>query len=136
MADERLLSVDEFLLTSIVTVMYDAPAMTAAEIAKRVSNTSVRKINRRSVEAILTPLAGVVAVAGVPPCHVIRLRRRRLLQRNTRWRLVVANAASPPDTSDAPVPAKPYRPTLSEGAAAPLTFREDAPPTTAVGKTA
>ena len=37
MADERLLSVDEYLLKLIVTVMYDRRPMTAAEIAKAVS---------------------------------------------------------------------------------------------------
>jgi hypothetical protein len=134
MADERLLSINEVLLKLIVTVMHDGRAMTAAEIAKAVSNANARKVDRRSVEAVLTPLVGgVVTLADVPPCQVIRQRRRGLLRRVTRWRLVEA-PASPPDTSEAPVPAWPYRPMLSGAAAATLTFREDEPPTNAIGK--
>jgi hypothetical protein len=134
MADERLLSIDEFLVKLIVTVMHDGRPMTAAEIAKAASKSSARKVDRRSVEKVLTPLAGaVVTVAGLPPRIVIRQRRRNLLQRTTRWRLVEA-PASPPDTSEAPVRAWPYPPTLSGAAAVPLTFRDDEPPTTAIGK--
>jgi hypothetical protein len=134
MADERLLSIDEFLLEQIVTVMHDGRAMTAAEIARAASTSSARKIDRRSVEKILMPLAGgVVTVSGVPPRMVLRRRRRRLLQQVTRWQLVEA-PASPPDTAGALVPAWPHPPTLSGAAAAPLTFRDDEPPTNAIGK--
>jgi hypothetical protein len=136
MKDERLLSIDEFLLKLIVAVMQDRGAMTAAEIARAASNQSRRKVDRRSVEAILKPLAGgVVTVAGSLPCQIIRMRRRGLLQRGTRWRLVEA-PASPPDSAGAPVPAWPFPPTLSGAAAANLTFREDEPPTNAIGKNA
>jgi hypothetical protein len=137
MADERLLGVDEFLLSLIVTVLYESPAMTAAEIAKAATIKRGRRVERRSVEAILRPLAGgFVAVAGVPRCRVIR-QRRGLLQRAVRWRLVAAEApASPPDASGAPVPARPYPPHLSGAAAANLTFRDDEPPTNAIGKPA
>jgi hypothetical protein len=136
MADERLLSIDEFLLKLIVTVMRDGRAMTAGEIAKLASQRSVRRVDRRSVEAILKPLTGgVVTLADVPPCQIIRARRRGLLRRVTRWRLVEA-PASPPDTSGAPVPARPYPPTLSGAAAAMLTFWDEEPPTDAIGKLA
>jgi hypothetical protein len=136
MADERLLSIDEFLLQLIVTAMGDGRAMTAGEIAKAASKSSARKVDRRSVEAILTPLAGgLVMLTGVPPRRVIRQRRRGLFQRGTRWRLV-DEPASPTDSADAPVPAWPYRPTLSGAAAAPLMFREDEPLTDAIGKPA
>jgi hypothetical protein len=134
MADERLLSIDESLLKLIVTVMHDGRDMTASEIARAASNQSWRKVDRRSVEAILNPLAdGFVHLAGVPPCQIIRLRRRGLLQRGIRWRLVEA-PASPPHPSGAPVPAWPYPPTLSGAAAAALMFRDEEPPTNAIGK--
>lgn len=136
MKDERLLSIDEFLLRLIVTVMHDGRAMTAGEIAKAASQRSARRVDRRSVDAILKPLVGgVVTVAGIPACQIIRQPRRGLLQRGTRWRLVEV-PASPPDTSRAPVPAWPYPPTLSGAAAATLTFREEEPPTNAIGKLA
>jgi hypothetical protein len=136
-ADERLLSVDEFLLTLIVTVMYESPDMTAAQIAKLATNRSARQVDGRSVEAILTPLAGgVVSVAGVPRCQVMR-RRRGLLRRAVRWSLVEAPASgSPPDTSSAPMPARPYPSSSSGAAAANLTFRVDEPPTNVIGKPA
>jgi hypothetical protein len=136
MADERLLNIDEFLLSQIVRVLYDGRAMTAAEIASAASRRSHRKIDRRNVEKILMPLAGgVVTVSGMPPRMVLRQRRRRLLQQVVRWRLVEA-PASPPDASEALVPAWPYPPTLSGVAAVPLTFRDDEPPTNAIGRLA
>jgi hypothetical protein len=68
MADERLLSVDEFLLKLIVTVMLDGHAMTEAEIARAVASQTARIVERRTVAAILKPLVGgIVTVAGVPP---------------------------------------------------------------------
>ena len=134
MADERLLSIDEYLLKVVVTVMHDGRPRTAAEIAKAASKRSTRKVDRRSVEAMLRSASGgVVILAGVPPCRILPQRRRRLLQRGTRWRLVEV-PASPPDTSEAPVPAWPYPPTMSGAAAVPLTFRDDEPPTNAIGK--
>jgi hypothetical protein len=136
MADERLLTMDEFLVKLIVTVMHDGRPMTAAEIAKVASKSSARRVDRRSVEAMLRSAAGeVVILPGVSPCRIIPQRRRRLLQRATRWRLVVV-PASPPNTSGSPVPAWPYPPTLSGTAAVPLTFGEDEPPTNAIGKLA
>jgi hypothetical protein len=135
-ADERLLSIDEFLLKLIVTVMHDGRPMTAGEIARAVSKSSARKVDRRSIETVLAPLAGgVVTVAGAPPRIFICERHRRLFQRTMRWRLVDA-PASPPDAAGAPVPAWPYPPTLSGAAAAPLAFRDDEPPTNAIGKLA
>lgn len=136
MGDERLLSVDEYLLKLIVTVMYDRRPMTAAEIAKAVSKSSARKVDRRSVEAVLVPLVGgLVMVTGLPAGRLICQRGRSLFPRATRWRLV-GEPASPPDASGAPVPAWPYAPMLSGAAAANLTFREDEPPTNAIGKLA
>ena len=134
MADERLLSIDEYLLKLIVAVMRDGRPMTVAAIAKAASRKSVRKVDARSVDTMLRSASGeVVILAGVPPCRIVPQRRRRLLQRGTRWRLVEV-PASPPDTSEAPVPAWPYPPTLSGAAAVPLAFREDGPPTDAIGK--
>jgi hypothetical protein len=135
-AEERLLSTEEFLVKLVVTVMHDGRPMTVAEIARAASKSSARKVDRRSVEAMLKSVSGgVVILAGVPPCRIIPQRRRRLFQRNTRWRLVDV-PASPPDITGAPVPAWPYPPTLSGAAAVPLTFRTDEPPTNAIGKSA
>jgi len=136
MADKRLLSIDEFLLNLIVSVMHDSRPMTSAEIARSASKGNAWTIDRRSVETMLKSISGgVVILAGVPPCRIIPQRRRRLLQRSVRWRLVDV-PASPPNTSGSPVPAWPYPPTLSGTAAVPLTFREDEPPTKAIGKLA
>ena len=136
MADERLLSIDEFLVKLIVTVMHGGRPMTAAEIAKAASKSSATKVDWRSVAAMLRSVSGgVVVLACVPPCRIIPQRRRRFFQRNTRWRLVDV-PASPPNTTGAPVPAWPYPPTMSSAAAVPLTFREDEPPTNAIGKLA
>jgi hypothetical protein len=136
MADERLLNIDEFLVKLIVTVMHDGRPMTAAEVAKAASKSSARKVDRRTVEAMLRSASGeLVILPDVPPCRIIPQRRRRFFQRNTRWRLVDV-PASPPNTAAAPVPAWPYPPTLSGAAAVPLTFREDEPPTNAIGKLA
>jgi hypothetical protein len=131
-----LQNIDEFVLTLIVTVLYEMPGMTSAQIAKVASNRTARRIDRRGVETILTSIAGgVVSVAGVPLSQVVCQRRRGLFQRGTRWRLVAA-PASPPDTSGAPVPASPYPRSSSGAAAAMLTFRQDEPPTNAIGKPA
>ena len=138
MADERLLNVDEFLLTLIVTIMSESPAMTAAEIAKLARNRTARQVDKGRVEAILRQLAGgFVTVPGVPRRQVIRHRRRGLLRRVTRWSLVDAPApGAPPDTSGAPVPSRPYPFTSSGAAAASLTFRDDEPLTNAIGRPA
>jgi len=85
MADERLLSIDEYLLKLIVAVMRDGRPMTAAAIAKAASRKSVRKVDARSVDTMLRSASGeVVILAGVPPCRIVPQRRRRLLQRGTR----------------------------------------------------
>jgi hypothetical protein len=134
MLNERLLASDEFLLRLIVAVMQNERAMTASEIAKAASRRSVRRVDRRSVEAMLRSASGeLVILAGMPRCRIVPQRRRRILRRATRWRLVEA-PASPPETSGAPVPAWPYPPALSGAAAAPLAFRDDEPPTNAIGK--
>jgi hypothetical protein len=136
MAEERLLSVDEFLLTLIVKVMHESPDLTAAAIARLVSNRTARRVDRRHVDSILGRVEGdIVSVTGVPPCRVVRRRRRGLFRRAAQWRLVEA-PASPPDSHEAPVPARPYKPTISGAAAATLSFRKDEPPTDAVGKSA
>jgi hypothetical protein len=60
---------------------------------------------------------------------------RRFFERIARWKLVEVGPADNPGTAGAPVPARPYPPTLSGAAAAELSFREDDPPN-AVGRTA
>jgi hypothetical protein len=137
MAGERLLGIDEFLLTLIVRVMYQCPAMTSAQIARLATNRSAHRVDRRKVEAILTRLAGgLVSVEGVPPSHVVR-RRGGLLRSTARWSLVqVPPSSSGPDAHGAPVPAQPFPSASSGAAAATLTFREDDPPAEAIGRTA
>ncbi len=65
-----------------------------------------------------------------------RRPRFRFFQRSTKWQLVEVGSADTPGTAGATVPARPYPPTLSGAAAAELTFREDEPPTKAIGRTA
>jgi hypothetical protein len=95
----------------------------------------VRAIYRRSK---VTTDAGSVRV--VLRLHRERFRtfrpRFRLFPRANKWRLVEAGPADNPGTSGAPVPARPYPPTLSGSAAAELAFREDEPPANAIGRTA
>lgn len=76
MADERLQNVNEFLLTLIVRVMYERSNMTATEIAKLATRRIAWKVDKGSVETILTQIAGaVVSAAGVPRCQVVRRRQ-------------------------------------------------------------
>jgi hypothetical protein len=138
MAGERLLPIDEFLLTLIVKVLYQSPGMTSGQIATMATNRSAHRIDRRNVDGVLTRLAGgVVSVAGIPRCQIVRSRHRGFFRRAVRWSLVEAPAAgSGPDAWGAPVPARPA-PSLSSGAAAAtLTFRADDPPTNAIGRLA
>lgn len=136
MADERLLSVDEFLLTLIVKVMYQSPNLTSTQVARLATNRSAHPVGRRKVDAILTQLSGgLVSVAGVPPSQVVRGRARGVFRRAVRWSLVQVPASGyRPDASGAPVPARPLLSSTSGAAAVSLTFRDDAPPPNAFGR--
>ena len=48
---------------------------------------------------------------------------------------IEAGPSDSPGAAGAPVPSRPYPPTLSGAAAADLSFREDEPPANAIGRT-
>jgi hypothetical protein len=98
--------------------------MTASEIVRAIQRHAHVKTDARSVTYVLTDR------------NHFRRSRRRFFQRGARWELVEAGPADDPGAAGAPVPARPYRPTLSGAAAAELTFRDDNPPTNAIGRTA
>jgi len=120
-------SSEERLAGLISLVMRGSRPMTASEIARAIRRRSKVKTDARSVATVLM----------VHPRHFMRSPRRFLFfQRSSRWVLVEAGPADSPGTAGAPVPAWPYRPTLSGAAAASLTFRDEEPPTNAIGKLA
>lgn len=98
--------------------------MTTAEIARAIQRHAKVKTDARSVTAVLAE------------SRRFRPSHRRFFQRGAKWELVEAGPADSPGTAGAPVPARPYPPTLSGAAAADLSFREDEPPTNAIGRTA
>ena len=109
----------------IYNVMRGRGAMTTAQIASAMQRRTGVKTKIRTVSELL----------GGQPRRFRRLRRK-FLQRSTRWQLVEVSSSDNPGTAGAPVPARPYPPTLSGAAAAELTFRRDEPPTNAIGRTA
>jgi hypothetical protein len=115
---------DERLLRAVVESMRGGAPMTSREIARVASRRGYRRVGRRSVERILKHNS-----------LMFELHSRRHFLSAARWRLVEAGQSGP-DLSGAPVPAWPYRPALSGAAAVTLTFREDEPPTNAIGKPA
>jgi hypothetical protein len=117
------MSSEERLAELISLVMRGSRPMTASEIARAVRRRTKVKTDARSVTAVLM----------VHPRHFMRVRRR-FFQRGGRWELVEVGPADSPGTAGAPVPAWPYPPALSGAAAATLTFREEEPPTNAIGK--
>jgi hypothetical protein len=116
---------DERLLNVVVEVMRGRVPMTAGQIARAASRKGLPKVRSRSVERILKHNSSV-----------FEIHSRSHLFAATRWRLAEAGPARGPDAAGAPVPAWPYRPTLSGAAAASLTFRADEPPADAIGKLA
>lgn len=119
------MSSEERLAELITMVMRGGRPMTASEIARAIRRRTKVKTDARSVATVLT----------VHSRHFKRSPRRFLFfQRSSRWELVEVGPTDSPGTAGAPVPAWPYRPTLSGAAAASMTFREDEPPTNAIGK--
>ena len=116
--------VDERLLRAVVESMWGGAPMTSREIARVASKRGYRKVGRRRVERILKHNS-----------LMFELHSRRHFLSAARWRLVEAGQGGR-DLSGAPVPAWPYRPTLSGAAAVILTFREDEPLTNAIGEPA
>ena len=107
----------------VVTVMRDNRTMTVPEIISAIYRRYGVKTDARSVRRVLRS-------SGFAPTR----QRFRFLRRSVRWTLVKAGPSDDPGTSGAPVPARPYLPRLSGAAAAELTFREEEPPTNAIGR--
>ena len=118
------MTADERLAELVVSVMRGHRPMTASEIARAIQRHAQVKTDARGVTSIL-----------VDSRH-FRRSRRRFFQRGARWELVEVGPADHPGPAGAPVPARPYPPTLSGAAAADLSFREDEPPASAIGRTA
>jgi hypothetical protein len=107
----------------VITVMRGNRPMTVAEIIRAIYRRFGVKTDERSVRAVLMS-------SGFAPMRP----RFRFLQRSVRWELVEAGPADDPGTAGAPVPAKPFLQRLSGATAAELTFREEEPPTDAIGR--
>jgi len=107
----------------VVAVMQGNRPMTVPEIVRAIHRRFEVRTDKRNVRVILMST----------PSRFSPTRRFRFLQRSVRWRLVEAGPSDDPGTSGAPVPAKPFLPRLSGAAAAELKFREDEPPTNAIG---
>ena len=116
---------EERLLELVVSVMRDKRPMTDGQIVRAVYRRARVKTDTKSVRLVLKANS----------------RRFRLVRsgpnfwpRSVRWCLVEAGPADDPGHAGAPVPARPYRPMLSGAAAVPLAFREEEPPTGAIGR--
>ena len=115
-------------LTELVAFAMRANSpMTEHEIVRAIYRLARVKTDARSVRLIL--------MSDRRRFGLLR-PRFRFFQRSTRWQLVEVGSADNPGTAGAPVPARPYPPTLPGAAAAELTYREDEPPTNAIGRTA
>jgi hypothetical protein len=117
-----------YRLTELVaSVMRGNRPMTEERIVRAIHRRAGVQTDRRSVRFVLMSDRRRFSTAR---------SRFTLFWRTRRWRLAEAGPAGDPGNAGAPVPAWPYQPTLSGAAAAPLLFRNDEPPTTAVGGTA
>lgn len=115
-------------LTELVAgAIYGNRPMTEHQIVRAIYRRAKVKTDARSVRLVL-----------MSDRRRFGLLRPRFpfFQRSTRWQLVEVGSADNPGTAGAPVPARPHLPTLSGAAAAELIFREDEPPTGAIGRTA
>jgi len=116
---------EEKLLELVESVMRGNRPMTDAQIVRVIHRRAKVETDARSVRHVLNS-------------HLRRFHRVgsrfSFFQRRVRWRLVEAGPADDPGNAGAPVPAWPYRPSLSGTAAAPLNFRDDEPPTNAIGR--
>jgi hypothetical protein len=105
----------------VASVLRDNRPMTTHEIAKALQRRSVKTDAEMVTRILLTNR------------RRFALHRPRFFQRRARWQLVEAGPADDPGHAGAPVPARPYRPTMSGSAAVPLAFRDDDPPPNAMG---
>lgn len=115
-------------LTRLVALaMGGNPPMTERQIVREIYRLTKVKTDARSV--------GLVLMSDRRRFGLVR-PRFRFFQRSARWQLVEVGSSDHPGTAGAPLPARPYPPTLSGAAAVELIFREDEPPTNAIGRTA
>jgi hypothetical protein len=106
----------------VASILRGGRPMTPHEIAAALTRRSGVRVDARGVTLVL-----------IENRRRFRLNKSRFFQRRATWQLVEAGPADDPGHAGAPVPAWPHRPTLSGAAALPLAFREDDPPTNAVG---
>lgn len=118
------MAADEQLSELIVFAMRGNGPMTVREIARAIQRRTNMRIAARSLRRVLADP------------RRFKKSRRRFFQRGAKWELVEVGPVDNPGAAGAPVPARPYPPTLSGAAAAELSFEEDEPPTSAIGRTA
>jgi hypothetical protein len=116
---------EERLLELVAGIMRGNRPMTDAQIVKALRRRANVDTDARSVRHVLMSNQRRFCPVG---------SRFNLFRRGVRWRLVEAGPASDTGNAGAPVPARPYRPLLSGAATQPLAFREDDPPTGAIGR--
>jgi hypothetical protein len=110
------------LADMIADVMRGSRPLTVRQIATAIERRSGVTTDPRTVTVVL-----------IKNRRRFGLYRPRFFQRLAKWHLVEAGPADDPGNAGASVPAWPYRPTMSGSAAVPLAFREDDPPTNAMG---
>lgn len=116
---------EERLLELVAGVMRGNQPMTDGQIVRALHRRAHVSTDARSVRHVLTKNQRRFRPVG---------SRFNLFRRGVRWLLVEAGSADDPGHAGAPVPARPYRPLLSGAAAVPLAFREEDPPTGAIGR--
>ena len=115
---------DQQLGELMSTVMRGRQPMTEKQIVKAIYRRAKVKTDARHVRLVLYS-------------HPRRFSRiLPPLRFFVKWQLVEAGPADDPGNAGAPVPTRPYPPTLSGAAAAELIVRDDEPPANAIGKTA
>lgn len=119
------MTAEERLNELVVAVLREQRPMTEEQIVKAIYRRARVTTDAHSVRIVLVSHTG--RFSRIQP-------RFQLFRRSIRWRLVEAGPAGDPGNAGAPIPAWPYRPTLSGAAAAPLKFRSDEPPTNASGR--
>src|ERR1700716_101154 len=119
------MSAEERLDELMVSVMRENHPMTDKQIVRELQSRAKIKTDARCVRTVLMSR----------PRRFGQVRPRfQIFRRRVRWRLVEAGPGNTSGSAGAPVPAWPYRPSLSGAAAAPLAFRDTEPPANAVGR--
>ncbi len=109
----------------IADVLRASRPMTEQRIASAIYRRSRFRTDARRVRLVLRS----------QPHRFAQVKDRfQFLRRSARWQLVEAGPAEDPGRSGALVPARPRPSLLSGSAAAKLAFREDDPPSQAIGR--